>query len=517
MLRNVLLIAHRDYRAYVGRKRFWISLILTPSLILAFVFVPGLLNHMQSSRKYAVLDHSGWILKSLRYHVATTDFVKLLQLAGRDHRAGVANNLPPTLRKISTPAAQLTATQRHHLAKALVSHTRIQMGKSELAIWRQRAALIAWYHQLTNKSARKIDPHLSVAKYHMIHTPGATKKKLEKLVSAGKLFAYFVLGHTPLKNSMGFQYGSRNLTDNSLRNWFVGNVNAVVRRRKIEKAGLPANRIHWIETPVVFASQLITRSGSKQVTTAEKAAQWLPVGYVYLLFISILSISQVLMMATIEEKSSRIAEVLLASISPWELMGGKILGSLLVGLTMLGSWLTLILLALGYLGGTFGVGNFAEGLISAVSPAGLAWFFVYFILGYLFYGALLGAIGASVSNAQEAQPYLTPVMLFLMTPLILMVPIIKDPTAEYAKVLSFVPPLTPFVMMNRLNAPPSLTDYILTTLILGLSAGGMFYCAGRIFSHGLLHNGAPPKLSQLLAWARTRETGMAGSAVDGRG
>lgn len=514
MLRNVLLIARRDYGAYVGRKRFWISLFLTPALILAFVFVPGLLGHLQASRNYAVLDHSGWILQSVKTRIATEDLDKLLRFAGLRQQAHEIKTLPPILRRISTAAESLSSAQRLALAKALVLDRQMStMGRPSEAIWLQRVKLMTWYQRLTPSSAKKIDPNLSVARYHLLNESGATKTKLERLVSTGKLFAYFILGPSPLKSSSGFEYGSRNLTDMSLRNWFLNNVNAVVRKRKVEKAGLPTSRIHWIETPIVFTSQIITKTGSKLVTSSEKAAQWLPVGYVYLLFISILSISQVLMMSTIEEKSSRIAEVLLASISPWDLMGGKILGSLLVGLTMLGSWLTLILLALGYIGTAFGAGSFAQGLLSAVSATSLAWFFLYFILGYLFYGALLGAIGASVSNAQEAQPYLTPVMLFLMTPLILMVPIIKNPTAEYARILSYIPPLTPFVMMNRLNAPPPLLDYILTTNILALSAAGMFYFAGRIFKFGLLHNGAPPKLSQLLAWSKSKTTDVSRGAI----
>jgi len=120
----------------------------------------------------------------------------------------------------------------------------------------------------------------------------------------------------------------------------------------------------------------------------------------------------------------------------------------------------------------------------------------------LLYAAVLGAVGAAVNNIREAQPFMMPVMIFLMLPLILMVPIAKDPTATWARVLSYAPPLTPFLMMNRSEAPPPIIDYVATTALLVLTVIIAFYASGRIFSTGLLNTGAPPKLKEMLSWIR---------------
>ena len=505
MLRNLLLVARRDYIAYVGRRRFWLSLLLTPILLLAFVFVPGVLANLQSARTYTVIDHSGWAWPAVARRIAAGDYTQLLNLAAAAARTGTSAGLPQPLAKLAPAAEKLTAPERRAFATVLAAGGPAPTTAGPAAdLWSERPAFIAWYRALTPKVARALDRGLAIARFRHLLIPGKTQAVLNKAVRADKLFAYFVIGAKPLAGDTGFVYGSRNLTDTALRNWFSGEVNAVVRARKVRKTGLPKARARWLQTPVIFHNRLITKAGAKRVSAAERAAQWLPVGYVYLLFISIFSISQILMMSTMEEKSSRIAEVLLGAITPGELMSGKVLGSLLVGLTMLCFWVVVIFLALGYFGPSLGAaGTFAKGLLGAISPTDLGWFFAYFILGYLFYGALLGAIGAAVSTIQEAQPYMTPVTLLLMVPLILMIPIVKNPTAEYARVLSYIPPLTPFVMMNRINAPPPLVDYILTTLLLVASVLVLLYFAGRIFRIGLLNSGAPPKLRQLLAWLRT--------------
>jgi ABC-type Na+ efflux pump permease subunit len=277
----------------------------------------------------------------------------------------------------------------------------------------------------------------------------------------------------------------------------------VVRARKAAQAGLSADKAKWLEQGVTFDSRLVTEQGAKTATAGQKAGQWLPVGYVYLLFISIMQIAQLLMMSTIEEKSNRIAESLLAALEPADIMAGKTLGIAGVGITMVGGWIVLIVGMLGAFGGAFALGDFASAIVNGISAWNVMWFLIYFVLGFLLYASILGAVGASVNNIREAQPYMTPVILFLMLPLILMVAVAKDPTAIWARVLSYIPPLTPFLMMNRSAAPPPLTDYILTTLLMLVTVAVTLSVSGRIFRVGLLNTGAPPKLKEMLSWART--------------
>lgn len=502
-LRNIGLIARRDYMAYVARRRFWIGLLLPPLILLGFAFVPVLIHKYQSAHNYSVVDRSGWVLQAVNERIAAGDYQKLLALAAAHQKAGTTDVLPGPLAGIASAAAQLDAAGQKALAKAIAAGAPApRMTGAAQTIWQRRNALTQWYASLDVKRARAVDGSLAIARYHYEPTH-ASRSELRKRVSQDKLFGYFVIPSNPLKVGAQYVYASRNLTNTDMRNWFEAQVNAVVQARKVAEVGLPLAKAEWLKTPVSFHGQLVTKSGARKATAAEKAAQYLPVGYVYLLFIAIMSIAQLLLMSAIEEKSGRIAESLLATVDAGELMAGKTLGVALVGVTQVGFWLVLLLGALIGFGNQLQLGGIVHAIVASITVWNVGWFFVYFVLGFLFYAAILGAIGAMVNNIQEAQPYIIPVTMLMVLPLILMIPVIKDPTATWARVLSYVPPLTPFLMMNRLAAPPPLIDYFATTALLVLAVIVALYLSGRIFRVGLLHTGAPPKVREILSWLRT--------------
>lgn len=498
-LHDVLLVARRDYVAYVGRRRFWVSLLITPAILLAFMLVPGLISQFHGARHYAVADHSGWLLQAVGQRIEGEDFAKLLDLAAQGSAA--STKLPVPWRALAPQAAKLDAASRAALGQALAGGVPAPTGPAAQAIWQRRDALQHWYAALTPDAAARIDRSLAAARFQRVHTPAAS---LQEATAQGTLDGYFTFPKDPLAADAAFAYASRNLTDTDLRDWFAGEVSAVVQARRAAKAGLSNDEARLLAQAVTFQGQLVTEHGHQAVTAAEKVAQWLPVGYVYLLFISIMQIAQLLMMGTIEEKSNRIAEMLLAAIEPSDIMAGKTLGVAGVGVTLVGSWLLIILGLLATVGSALSMGGVAAQILAGISAWNIMWFLVYFVLGFLLYAAVMGAIGASVNNIREAQPYMTPVMLFLMLPLILMVPVAQDPTALWARVLSYVPPLTPFMMMSRSAAPPPLVDYIATTSLLAVTVAIALYAAGKVFRRGLLNAGAPPRLGELLAWARSR-------------
>ncbi|MGH8271678.1 MAG: ABC transporter permease [Gammaproteobacteria bacterium] len=501
-LRNIILIARRDYLAYVARKRFWVGLLVTPAILLAIIFVPVLIQQFESAHEYAVVDHSGWVLEAVNTEIAADDYEQLLTLAAADVATGNAKSLPAPLAAIAAPSAKLDPAARKTLAEALAAGKPAPSSPQALAVWQKRAALTGWYRSLTPKTARAVDSHLAIAQYHFV-AGNFTPSELSDKVNAGKLFAYFIIPADPLDPKAPFIYASQNLTNTDLRSWFGARLTSVVQARKVATVGLPADKAAWLKAPVELQGKLVTKAGARQATLSEKFGQYLPIGYVYLLFIAIMSIAQLLMMSTIEEKSSRIAETLLSSVKPSEIMGGKTLGVAAVGVTLVCCWLAIILGLVAVFGSMLPIGGFAQALLANVTVWSIAWFLVYFILGFLLYAAVLGAIGAAVNNIQEAQPYISPVMIFMILPMIIMFPVIKDPTATWVRVLSYFPPLTPFLMVNRSAASPPLVDYIVTTALLIVSVAIALYASARIFRVGLLNTGAPPKIKDLLSWLRS--------------
>lgn len=130
-------------------------------------------------------------------------------------------------------------------------------------------------------------------------------------------------------------------------------------------------------------------------------------------------------------------------------------------------------------------------------------FVTYFVLGYLLYAAILIGIGSVVNTTQEAQALMGPVIMILMLPLLAMIPIGRDPNGTFAQVMSFIPPFTPFVMMNRAAGPPTLVEYVATTLLLVAAIAATLWASAKIFRIGILMTGKPPKMSEIVQWVRT--------------
>jgi ABC-type Na+ efflux pump permease subunit len=127
-------------------------------------------------------------------------------------------------------------------------------------------------------------------------------------------------------------------------------------------------------------------------------------------------------------------------------------------------------------------------------------FVVYFVLGYLFYAAVMVGIGAACNTLKDAQGFMTPITLIVLVPMFAIFPVTQDPNGTIARVLSFVPPYTPFVMMNRAAGPPATWEYVATTIELLLAVIAALWVAAKVFRVGVLMTGTRPRLSEILRW-----------------
>lgn len=245
-----------------------------------------------------------------------------------------------------------------------------------------------------------------------------------------------------------------------------------------------------MERPAGIA-QAWTPTGPQR--TAGAAQFIIPYAFMMLLWIAVMTGGQYLLTSTIEEKSNRIMEVLLSAVSPMQLMLGKILGQMAVGLLILVVY----------------VGLAAGGLLimrpEALPPLGnIGLLLCYFFIAYFTLAALMAAIGSAVTELHEAQSLMGPVMLTLMVPLIASPSIISQPNGTFATVASFIPPLSPFVMVLRLPTAEGVPTWqIAATLAIGLASVALFaWAAAKIFRIGVLMYGKPPNLATLIKWVR---------------
>lgn len=235
----------------------------------------------------------------------------------------------------------------------------------------------------------------------------------------------------------------------------------------------------------------VTEAGERQSTSAMSFI--LPMVMMLLVLGAVFTGGQYLLTTTVEEKSNRVVEVLLSAVSPTQLMAGKILGQMLVGLAMLTIYSGVGISAL-----------IAFSLGDLISPLDLVWMFLFFLTGYGMIASLMAAAGAAVNDLREAQTFMTPIMMFMMIPYLMMLVIPRAPNSMLAIVLSFTPPINPFIMMLRIasNDPPPLWQILLSLLVSAAGAVVAVWLAGKIFRVGMLMFGKPPDFKTLLRWVR---------------
>jgi ABC-2 type transport system permease protein len=279
-------------------------------------------------------------------------------------------------------------------------------------------------------------------------------------------------------------------------------INSEIRRREYLARGMDAETVRLVEeTRAAFASlNPKKQKGSEAVNATDVIKQWAPSGFVYLLWLALFVITQMLLTNTIEEKSNRIIEVLLSSVTPGELMMGKLLGIAGVGLTMVGSWMLALFGILSWKAG--GASQLSGQMLSVLRGSNLILLFsVYFVLGYLMLAGFFLSIGSVCNTLKEAQSYMSVVTLILMVPILTMTFIPKDPNGTIARILSWIPIYTPFTMMNRANADPPMFDLIGTMVLLLATTALSLWMSGKIFRIGILRTGQPPKVLEMLRWA----------------
>ncbi len=485
MANKTLLVARREYLENVRTKTFWVSIFIVPVMLALSFGIGALMNRLKETQRYTVLD------------LGNADLAQQIERTGRngDVKALFALLQDPRLAQLASEIGAAGGTPNEEQSMRLLQWMQQQDPKK-----------LAGFQGIRTSRSFQFVPldELGITAADL----DARRQQLNDLVKTNKLFAYFVLGPAPVKALDGFEYVSNNLTDGSLREWYERTATDLVQKQRIGAAGIEPGVAAHIQEQVEFKKRQIDELGAAtDVKQENELDKWAPVGFVYMLWIAIFSIANMLLTSTIEEKGTRVIEVLLSSVSPGQLMSGKVWGIASTGLTIIGTWIAFGLLAAWLAPHLIGndMGTMMKFLVAALSNSNyLASFVLYFLGGFLLYAAILVAIGSVCKTLKEAQNLMQPVMIVLMVPLVSMVFVTQEPNGLAARVMSFVPLFTPFTMMNRAGGPPATWEYVATSALLLLSIVVAFKAAGKVFRIGVLMTGNPPKLKEILSWLRER-------------
>lgn len=332
--------------------------------------------------------------------------------------------------------------------------------------------------------------------------PGELELELSERVRARELFAFVEIPASIVDPSRTeddqIHYYTETPSYSALPQWLRTTLEHEASIRRFEAAAVDSALVERLSRSTNMATLgLLSRAPDGTIAEAQRVSPLqtfvMPFALGYLLFIALMSAAPQLLTAVVEEKMSRISEVLLASVSPAQLMAGKLLGVAAVA----------VLLALVYVfGGVYLL--ISTGQPDLVRVPLLLWFIVLLLAAVLMYGSVFIAIGAACSDLKDSQSMMQPVVFLLILPILAAPVIIRSPDSTLSAVLSMIPIFTPFLMLVRLalTPPPPMWQVLGSLVLTGLATAGLIWAAGRIFRVGLLMQGKPPNLPELLRWIR---------------
>jgi ABC-2 type transport system permease protein len=333
--------------------------------------------------------------------------------------------------------------------------------------------------------------------------PFQQKLRLSDRVRSGELHAFVEIGSSILHPDTVpehtlIRYYSEHAFMDDVRYWFSDPVNNYIRQLRLDEMNLSADEakdlFYWINIEGMGLVAVDKKTGSMQ--DARKANELesflVPYFMVLLMFMLVMMSAIPLLTAVMEEKMERIAEVLLASVTPFQFMMGKILGSISVSLTTATIYI---------LGAVFTMNKI--GMNEAIPYHVLPWFFIFLVLFVVMTGSVMAALGSACNDNKDSQNLQFPAILPVILPLFMMVPVMQNPTSSLSTWLSFFPPFTPTLMLVRLATPVTIpawqpyTGLFLVVVFTLLSV----WIGGRIFRTGILLQGQKPTLGNLIKYA----------------
>ncbi|MBI1915645.1 MAG: ABC transporter permease [Planctomycetes bacterium] len=448
-MRKIVIVAVREYNAAVRTKTFLIGLLLMPILMGGSIAIQLLIQ--DKDRRYAIVDRTGQFFTIIAKEVDKHNTTKPPDSVTREE----------TRAKILVEEVEAEADPDE---QRLALSDRVRRG--ELTGFLEISAPARTKTQEKGDKAPEQPDELTIRlqsnRGSFDDFADVASRAISRKVQADRL--------EKLKRQMESQKDREKITED-----------------EVKKIVAPVQ-----VTPKGLSQRDPTTGKIEEYSGKDKAAPFIvPFALLMLMFMVIFMGATPLMQGVVEEKIQRIAEVLLGSVRPFELMMGKLLGLVAVSLTMSGVYLV---------GGFWLAHHYGFTRFFPVDL--LLWFLLFQALAALMYGSLFVAVGAACSDFRETQNLLLPVMLLAMAPMFVLSKVLTEPNGSVSTWMSFFPFATPMLMIARQGIPPGIPLWqpIVGILVVLATTTLCVWVAGRIFRVGILMQGKGANLGQLVRW-----------------
>lgn len=459
----IYLVARRDYLAYVGAWGFWLSLVTGPLIIAVLMFGPLVLARAEPPR----------VLTIVAEHASDAAVVE--GAFAREARLEARREIQAYL-AAAAPSAAPAAIAAFDAA-----------GDRAAAVAAARAAT-------AERAPRALGafPQLS-PRYLIVAPPAAEFERLRPYLDGSRTLSdgrslYGALRIRREADTPVVEYWSINLSHDEPSNIASRAMRLEMQREALATQGLDPSEADRLAEFAPRVAQFDPRpsAAGERVTLRQRAPFYAALALAFVLWSVVFSVANMLLNGVIEEKSNKILDTLLTSVSPLEMLIGKLLGIAAVSATLFLFW--------GALGGGLlsmaaeRAGDSTLGQIAAafLEPRLLVAFGVGFVAGYLMYGAIFLALGALCESIQEAQTLLGPVALVLAMPMMLITPAFDNPNAPIIEAASWVPLFTPFLLLVRAPSGLGWIEIVGMGALMLISVLAILALAARVFRAGVV-------------------------------
>ncbi|WP_421788957.1 ABC transporter permease [Hyphobacterium sp.] len=466
-MRAIYLIARREYLSYVATWGFWLSLMSVPFFMAVGFLIPLLAENSQPTRYYAVIDQTGMALdRRLEQELVE----------------GQKDEVLEALRPIAQGAG------REDAMPAVEAALRAEPGLEGFPEALQALGVPV-----------EISEAQFASRFVRVEAPGNSIEELQPFLLGeqsitvdGEDHALFAAVLFQRGGDFGVtgEYWSDNRTSTGLRSAARRTLRDFVRTDALEAAGISSEALAEINAMNPRVRELSPERGREdaEVSIEDRIPFVVGIFFSIGLWVMIFSVTNMLLTAMIEEKGNKILETLLATARFHEILVGKLIGVAGVTATFMMVWGGVGTVGLLTAQSVAAAANLpVAGILGAVFDPGLLIpAIAYFVVGYLMFGTMYLAIGSLCDTLQEAQSLMSPMILIMMVPFIIIMVTLENPDSPFLQVASWVPIWTPFLMLSRLQTDPGLFELVGTSVLMIATAVLIIGLASLIFRQGAL-------------------------------
>jgi ABC-2 type transport system permease protein len=448
-MRKFLAVVKHEYRKIVMKWAFLLGTLLFPVIGAGFAFVPMIIFSIKSEpTRIAVVDPSGKIAPRIRANLSAEKIREKADQAVKE-----------TFKDVSASQEEKMKRQAEQFGESFIFSD----------------------FETNGKSAEEI------------------RRELNGKIVAKQLDAYLLIPANFDSPDAKFEFISRRAGDIITNSSLEDAINQAVRSQRLEDAGISEEKLQALSKNINLDKKGVDETGAEKDTSAVWAASFI-IGL--MIYITLAIYGQMIMGAVVEEKETRIAEILFSSARPFELLMGKLVGVGLAGLTQLGIWVISALVLVG-IGVPFYIAQGMDISLPAISPLMIVYFLIFFLLGFFIYASIFALIGSMVTTVQEGGQFAFPPIMLLLIGFYFSFAVLRDPNSPLSFWVSIAPFVAPITMPVRIMAEtPPFWQIALSILINGATIAALIWIASRVYRVGMLMYGKRATIPEVWKWIR---------------